>query len=245
MEEKTPANFWVIDTVCGLQEKVLINRNGQIQVFDQRGKFVFKLDNYNRDVDKTMVPDGVCVCKDRIFICDAKNYKIQVFTLEGKYIYSIPVPGCPERICTSPRGNVIILTARHEIINLDGDMVKTLFICDRHLFWLSGICCNKRGEIIIVNQSNDQLMFVDGNGRVLHRFGSRGTGPNQFWNPYGICLDKEDNIYVADYGNDRISIFDANLIYIRQVAVRMPLQICLMEKRMIVVTEKTVYIFSN
>lgn len=42
------------------------------------------------------------------------------------------------------------------------------------------------------------------------KWGSRGAGDGQFYNPYGIAVDVGGNVYVADAGNHRIQKFGPN-----------------------------------
>ena len=44
-------------------------------------------------------------------------------------------------------------------------------------------------------------------GQFLARWGSQGTGDDQFITPAGVAVDGEGNVYVADYGNNRVQKF--------------------------------------
>ena len=44
-------------------------------------------------------------------------------------------------------------------------------------------------------------------GKFLTSFGTRGTGPEQFTDPYGIAVDKNGVVYVTDDRNDRLQSF--------------------------------------
>jgi len=58
---------------------------------------------------------------------------------------------------------------------------------------------------------NNRIQKLDSNGNFLGKWGSTGSGDEQFINPgLGIVADSSDSIYVADWGNNRIQKFDAN-----------------------------------
>lgn len=52
--------------------------------------------------------------------------------------------------------------------------------------------------------------------RFNTRWGTRGSGDNQFRTPWGIATDRNGNVYVTDSGNSRIQVFGAGGSFIRE-----------------------------
>jgi DNA-binding beta-propeller fold protein YncE len=50
----------------------------------------------------------------------------------------------------------------------------------------------------------------------LLAWGSQGSGPGQFYNPWGVAVDSSGNVYVADYGNDRVEKFTSSGTFVTQ-----------------------------
>ncbi len=66
----------------------------------------------------------------------------------------------------------------------------------------------KEGHIIVADQWNHRIQVFDSTGCFLHAFGSCGSSPGQFQDPYSVAVDKEGHIIVADTHNHRIQVFD-------------------------------------
>ncbi len=72
----------------------------------------------------------------------------------------------------------------------------------------TGIAVDPQGRVLIADTHYHRVMIYDRDGRLLDRFGSRGSGPGQFELPGSIAVDGDGFIYVGEYGgNDRISRF--------------------------------------
>ena len=61
---------------------------------------------------------------------------------------------------------------------------------------------------------NSRVMKFDKNGKLLMKWGTKGTGPGQFDLPHSIDIDAKRRVYVADRSNSRIQIFDENGKYL-------------------------------
>jgi sugar lactone lactonase YvrE len=72
-----------------------------------------------------------------------------------------------------------------------------------------GVVINSVGETFVSDYDNDWIWKYDASGNFVARFGSNGTGPNQFKGPRGMALDASDNIYIADANNNRIQKMDS------------------------------------
>lgn len=76
----------------------------------------------------------------------------------------------------------------------------------------TGVCIDKGGTVYVVDYSNNRVcLFRDTTSNndyvCFKKFGSEGSAPGLFHEPWGIALDKKENIYVTDIGNNRIQIF--------------------------------------
>src|SRR5919197_2539796 len=58
--------------------------------------------------------------------------------------------------------------------------------------------------IIVTAKSQTDVFNVykfDNNGKFILGWGSRGSGPGQFYHAHGIAIDSSGNVYVSDQGN--------------------------------------------
>lgn len=69
-----------------------------------------------------------------------------------------------------------------------------------------GVCCDKKGNIIVADRTNHRIQIFDSIGNYSHKFGCHGTGPGQFDRPAGITIDSGNRIIVADKDNHRVQV---------------------------------------
>ncbi|KAF5302014.1 hypothetical protein FQA39_LY10484 [Lamprigera yunnana] len=77
-----------------------------------------------------------------------------------------------------------------------------------------GVCCDRNGNIIVADRSNNRIQVFRPNGAFLHKFGGQGTGAGQFDRPAGVAMDPQGRIVVADKDNHRIQIFTLDGIFV-------------------------------
>ena len=74
-----------------------------------------------------------------------------------------------------------------------------------------GVAVNQRGEIIVAESTGHCVSIFSPTGEKLRSFGSQGSGPGQFNEPYGVAVDDDGNIIlVADSINHRIQKFTSD-----------------------------------
>jgi DNA-binding beta-propeller fold protein YncE len=84
-----------------------------------------------------------------------------------------------------------------------------------------GVCADD--AIIVVSEADPShriSVFKRGDGALLRRFGSQGTGDGQLYDPTGLCfLSGGSHVAVVDGHNHRVSIFSVDGEFARHVGV--------------------------
>ena len=73
------------------------------------------------------------------------------------------------------------------------------------------------GDIYVTDgYGNSRVMKFSQDGRLLKKWGQKGTGPGEFDTPHSVAVDAKGRVYIADRENKRIQIFDADGNFLRQ-----------------------------
>ena len=73
------------------------------------------------------------------------------------------------------------------------------------------------GDIYVTDgYGNSRVMKFSPDGRLLKKWGKKGTGPGEFDTPHSVAVDAKGLVYIADRENKRIQIFDADGKFLRQ-----------------------------
>lgn len=137
-------------------------------------------------------PRGIAIGDDgRIYVVDAGNQRVQVFTTDGEFLSSFGGPGAGPGQLGRFTGGV----GGAGGIAIAGDR---LFVADT---W------------------NHRVQAFDLDGNFLFEWGAffdaldspdaATTNPGTFYGPRGIAIDG-DRVYVTDTGNERVQVFDLN-----------------------------------
>ena len=183
------------------------SREDSILVFDIDGKFQFKFDlNSVDNLQRTGFnePTNMVVDDDRLYVSDTLNDRIVILDLKDKcssgsekiqdgvcFVDAFGSGGSDEGKFNEPRGLAFDSTD------------NLLYVADSNndriqVFETDNDNCSRANQI-------DDVCFVE-------KFGSQGTGKENFNTPIGITLDSRgEKLYVADSGNDRIQVFDLDI----------------------------------
>ncbi len=155
----------------------------------------------------------------KVYIADQKNSRIQVFDLEGNYLFKIGSDGSddaefitPNDLCVDPNDNLFVADTSNNRIqkfDKDGNFLTKWGVNgtgDGQFSNPRGICSDNSGDIFVSDTSNRRIQKFSNDGNFLTKWGTSGTGDGQFNLPNGLTFDGT-NIIVADQNNHRFQVF--------------------------------------
>jgi sugar lactone lactonase YvrE len=194
--------------------------NGNISIFDQKGKFIEYFAPNNKAIS---TPGGLRIINEKVYVTDIQANKVFVFGLDGKLQLEVGSPGseegqlmAPNAVTADKEGNIYVVDTgnqRVQVFNKDGQFTKILggsndaagssvFVNPR------GIGIDSRGMIYVVSNLTHIVYGFNQDGEQTFQFGSMGDGNGEFSLPNGLYIDSKDNVYITDTLNLRVSVFN-------------------------------------
>ncbi|MEK7382142.1 MAG: NHL repeat-containing protein, partial [Elusimicrobiota bacterium] len=183
--------------------------NHRVQIFDRDGNFLYAFGEKGAEPGKLRDPESVSVGVDgRIYVADTGNDRIQVFTQEGILLFQFGQSGKetgkfkgPARVSVDPSDNIYVLDRGNERVQkFDAD---TKFVKEYSLLG-NDVAVDAYGFMYVLDGKNGKVVEQSGDGFILGRFGSYGSGVGQMKKAEGIAVTPDGLILVLDTGNNRI-----------------------------------------
>ncbi len=183
--------------------------NNRIEIFDRDGNFVYAFGEKGSEPGRLKNPESVAVGADgRIYVSDTGNNRIQVFTKEGILLFLFgrygKDPGLlnhPARVAVDLSDNIYVLDRNNE--RLQKFDASTKFIKEYALLG-NDFVVDQYGFFYIVDGKNGKVIEQSGEGFIMGRFGSLGSGVGQMKKAEGIAMAPDGILLVLDTGNNRI-----------------------------------------
>ncbi|KAJ8923951.1 hypothetical protein NQ315_006727 [Exocentrus adspersus] len=207
--------------------------NNRIQVFDSKGKYLYKFGCPGTGPGQFDRPAGITVNpQDNIVVVDKDNHRIQIFKMDGTFILTFGKNGSmngqfnyPWDVACNSLGHILVSDTRNHRIQLftgDGTFLKKYGFEVSAPMWKHfdsprGVCFTPTGRIIVTDFNNHRLVMIDPNFMQTQFVGQEGSNLKEFERPQGIICDDEGNIVVADSKNNRIQVLDSNGIFMWKV----------------------------
>jgi DNA-binding beta-propeller fold protein YncE len=198
--------------------------NGNISIFDKKGKFIdfFKeADQKNKVIE---APGGLRIFDEKLYVTDITKNKVFVFDLKGKKLLEVGSK-------TSGSGEGELLAPNAVTVNKDGDIYVTdtgnqrVQIFDKQGKFKKiingsedgqgssvfvnprGIGVSSQGVLFVVNNLTHNVYGFDKEGKKLFEFGGMGDQNEQFYLPNGLFIDENDQVFITDTLNQRVSLY--------------------------------------
>lgn len=194
---------------------------GELWVLDDKKSRVVKVDDKGNLLGKNFGSSGsgagqfndpsdiTVSASGRIWVADAGNDRIQVFSNEGVFQNEIRKLNNPIGVSVSPQETVFVLEKKKVLIYTP--QLELLAMIDR----------NQNDPLAQLDDpkdilaTNDELMVLDGNqvkvyshaGKYLRSFATKGKNRGELNEPIAIARKDETTFYISEQENKRIQVF--------------------------------------
>ncbi len=217
------------------------SRNNRVQVLTPTGQFLTMWGKNGGDGTSGFgngefnYPTGIAVnSSGHIFVVEANNHRVQVFTQTGQYVSAIGDFGSDDGKFNSPFGIAIngsgfiyvadTFNNRIQVFNPDNTFVGKWNRTDGgsgsgngEFSGPKGIAVNTSGGIYVMDTLNNRVQVFTPSGQYLNQWGSAGSGDGDFVAPNGIAINSSGNVYVIDTYNHRLQIFTVTGQFITKI----------------------------
>jgi DNA-binding beta-propeller fold protein YncE len=212
-------------------EGIAIDQNGNVFIADYITGFVKKYDpsfkwlmtfsEYGSGKGQNIKSEFMDIRDGRLYLPEAGNHRIDVFDLDGKFLFDFGGPGqepgqfnVPESAKFSSEGKLYVadlMNNRIQVFDGQGKFLQTWGSAGTNAGQFrspAGIALDKDDNVYVTEIGNDRVQVFDKHGTFLAMWGQKGSGIGEFANLHGIIVDKQTGlIYVGDTGNHRIQVF--------------------------------------
>ena len=170
--------------------------------YTAEGNFLKSVGELGKNKLEFDCPLGVAASNDknRIYVCDRNNNRIQCFNLKltfNSVISDIPDP----RDIKITAEEIVVLTEGEHLIryyNYTHQLIRKIIPRGEggHVTNPCHFCLDAQLNILITDLLAHCVLIFTSKGELMHKFGREGTGRGEFPFPRGIVLDSENRIIV-------------------------------------------------
>jgi DNA-binding beta-propeller fold protein YncE len=196
--------------------------NGNISIFNKKGKFV---DYFKESDEKNKVieaPGGLRIIDEKLYVTDIEKSQVFVFDMKGELLLTIGKPGegegdfrAPNAVTADEDGNIYVVDSGNQRVQVFDKAGKYKLMINGSedgkgsstLVNPRGIDVDSRGIIYVVNNLTHYIYAFNSDGTKAFQFGGMGDQNEQFYLPNGLFIDESDHVYITDTLNQRVAVY--------------------------------------
>ena len=190
---KRPAGYsWleVAAVATDSRDRVYLFNRGEhpVIVFDRDGRFL-----HSWGEGQFVRAHGITIgSDDSVYCTDDSDHTVRKFTRDGKLLMTLGTRGQPSDTGAT---SIDYRSIRHS---------------GPPFHYPTNLAIAPSGDLYVSDgYGNARIHRFSPDGRLIHSWGSPGSGPGQFHIPHGIAVDRRGTVFVADRENSRIQMFSA------------------------------------
>jgi DNA-binding beta-propeller fold protein YncE len=195
--------------------------NARIQVFDNKGGFLFTFGERGRETGQFLYPYGIAGDNaGNVYISELYLGRVQVYDADGNYLRDFAGDLVSAGTLKGPGditivGETMYLTDINQnkvlLIDLEtGQLVKQVGL-QYDLMAPNGVAVDDSGYIYVVDTGHQRVVVYNPDGNPVRVINGTPTGHgigSILINPRGISLDRSGNIYVVSNLSHTVYVFD-------------------------------------
>ena len=184
-----------------------------VSKFSGDGKFIKSFGRQGEGDGELDSPKAVKVIQNQVYVCDQKNRRIQVLSVDLEHVTTISLDLQATDVALDAQSNlyVVVQGGLPMIHQYDSKgLVYQGMIKHKDFCSLSGICFDAVQNFIYavdITSCCVMQMTPDPAGECVATFCRKGTGDGELLSPCGIAVDPDGYLYVCDTGNNRVLVF--------------------------------------
>ena len=198
---------------------VYISGNHKLQKYNSRGELVKEIGSLNCGAQpgKFHEPSDIRFYKNRVYICDSGNGRVQIFDPDLNYVQSFGTKGkdigqfqWPEDIDFNTEGNAYIVDSQVRCVLLFSPTFQFLKCIGKDYGILPLSIRIHSDYMYISNPYNSVSIYHKSTGETIHRLTPstiNSDGKVQVSYPVGIAIDKDGYVYVCLYKSDCVVVY--------------------------------------
>ena len=202
--------------ICIKQNKVYVTQYSShcLNVYSTEGKYLDSVGEKGKNELEFVQPRGLDISteKDRIYIAEYENYRIQCLNLDLKFNSFInDIYGAMDVKLTS--NEIVVLSARNPCVSLytySHQLIREMIPkCESNTVVKPfSFILDEAANILITDFENNCVFVFSFGGELIHRFGRKGEKRGEFINPMCISIDCPKRIIVGSHNpNHCLQIF--------------------------------------
>lgn len=176
-------------------------------------------------------PTGIAVTDTEVFVSDARNARIQVFNLDGRFKRQFGAKGDGPGQLGRPMNLIIegdelsvadYWNDRIQVFGLDGVPRRVIGRAGSgpgEFNAPGGVAVAPNGDLFVADFYNQRIQHLRADGSFIKQWGNSGEAgvcAGEFNYPTDVALSRDGTLYVADGYNDRIQVFSNSGRFLRK-----------------------------
>lgn len=169
-------------------------------------------------------PWGVCSTKDgNVVVADRSNNRIQIFNLNGQFLYKFGSAGSrngqfdrPAGVTGDSLGRIIVADKdNHRVQVFEADGTFVLKFGEKgnkngQFNYPWDVAVNSEGQMLVSDTRNHRVQLFASDGAFLNKYGFEGVLWKHFDSPRGVTFNHEGHMVVTDFNNHRLLVISAD-----------------------------------
>lgn len=207
--------------------------NDLVKRFQADGTLMWSVGGTGSGLGKFNNPRDVAIdANGAVYVADTGNNRVVKLSASGAWLFTFQGPTGNKMsppIGISAQGSVIYVAdpgqRKVRLFDTTGTQVREMISNGACAFsQVRDAAPDAAGNVYVANYLNNNILKLDPNGTCIGSFGTKGSGPGQFMNPYGVTVAVDpvlgsEAVYVADSNNSRIQELTPSGTFVAQAGV--------------------------